>query len=695
MNNDWGRFRRCALAVAVGLASATQVYAESGEPALEEMYITGMRAERSSKGATGLDMSLFETPQSVSSVDAAFIDSFSLDDANQVLRAITGVNVDEVETDRTYYNARGFEIKSMQVDGTGLPFTWNVVGDIDTAVYEKIEAIRGANGLLTGTGNPSGTINYVRKRPTNDFQGNVSVAAGSSSYKRATADVSVPLTDSGSWAARGVVAHMDTGSYLDNYERQRTVVYGVVDGQVGSTTAITAGYTWQKARSEGVLWGALPMLDSNNQQTDYPTSTSTTMDWTNWETDNSNLFVELAQELGDWHWKTSVNYNNYEEPSELFYTYGTPDAETGLGLVGYPGKYFSSNEQWMVDSTLAGDFDAFGSNHDLLFGVNVSTAANGYLSYAAPADSPAWGALPPLPWRGNEIARPAWEEGVEESDFTTDVQRLYAVANWHLGDFDVITGINHVKAESEGVSFGDPMDWSEQDTSPYLGVTWKMAAGVNLYASYSDIFEPQEELDAQSNNVGPAEGNSVELGAKFELASGRLIASVAVFKEQQDNYAEEQAFDADLGRSPYKGIDVSSEGFELEAQGQLTDSIHVLAGYTQMSLEDENDDKVRTYIPRRTLNLGVTYQPGWLSGLQVGSLLTWQSDIYIGSEPAKISQDSYAIWSAYASYGFAENWELSVNLDNITDEKYLTSLYWDQSYYGEDRSAQAKISYRF
>src|SRR5690606_39476347 len=92
---------------------------------MEEVLIVGKRLNRTSKGATNLPLSLAETPQAVTVVDREFIDSFGFDDVNDVLALTTGVNVEEVETDRTYYTSRGFDIKSMQVDGTGLPCRWN------------------------------------------------------------------------------------------------------------------------------------------------------------------------------------------------------------------------------------------------------------------------------------------------------------------------------------------------------------------------------------------------------------------------------------------------------------------------------------------------------------------------------------------------------------------------------------------
>jgi outer-membrane receptor for ferric coprogen and ferric-rhodotorulic acid len=133
--------RRLLLATAlVGAAGICPAYAadlalDYGAAAVEEILVTARRENRTSKGATGLNLGLAETPQAVTVIDRAFIDTFGLDEANQVLGLTVGVNVEAVETDRTYYNARGFDIKSMQVDGVGLPFNWNVVGALDTAPW--------------------------------------------------------------------------------------------------------------------------------------------------------------------------------------------------------------------------------------------------------------------------------------------------------------------------------------------------------------------------------------------------------------------------------------------------------------------------------------------------------------------------------------------------------------------------------
>ncbi|HZN27424.1 MAG TPA: TonB-dependent receptor plug domain-containing protein, partial [Burkholderiales bacterium] len=155
---------------------------------LETILITAKRDDRISKGATGLDLEIKDTPQSISVVTRERMENFGASDINSALRLATGINVEEWETNRTNYMARGFEIKNTQVDGVGLPNDWGIVtGAIDTFGYEKIEVIRGANGLLTGVGNSSGTINYVRKRPTNVTQGSVAATAGSYDERRVEA----------------------------------------------------------------------------------------------------------------------------------------------------------------------------------------------------------------------------------------------------------------------------------------------------------------------------------------------------------------------------------------------------------------------------------------------------------------------------------------------------------------------------
>ncbi len=161
-------------------APAAAADASVTENQVDGVVVTGARTCTSA--VTGLDMSLRETPQSVTILNQARIRDFGLTSVNDLLAQVTGVNVEKVETDRTYYNSRGFDITNFQVDGVGLPLIWGIqFGDLDTVLFDRVEVVRGANSMMTGTGNPSATVNYVRKRPTDTFK-----ASGACSTVRGT-----------------------------------------------------------------------------------------------------------------------------------------------------------------------------------------------------------------------------------------------------------------------------------------------------------------------------------------------------------------------------------------------------------------------------------------------------------------------------------------------------------------------------
>ena len=688
MRHIWG----LALVLAVEPApaaladDAVDSAAVSGENAVEEILVIGQRENRESRGALVLPVSVYDTPQAVTVVDGEFIDDFGLDDVNQLLNLVTGVNVEEVETDRTYYNARGFDIKSMQVDGIGLPFNWNVVGALDTFVYDKVEVIRGANGLLTGVGNPSGTINYIRKRPTNEAFVNTEFTGGSWDRKRAEVDVSGPLTASGSWAGRFAGAAQSSDSYLDGYSNERAVGSGILEGQLTERATLSVGYTQQNNNSDGVLWGALPMLYDDGRQTEFPRSTSTTMNWTKWDTQIRTGFVEVNYVFSPtWNLLTTVTYNDYDEPSKLFYTYGATNQATGEGLFGYPGNYHSKSNRTLFDSTLTGAFDLFGRTHDVLFGTSVAKANYKDKQRAAPFDEPAWGALPPFPgWNGNEIAEPAWEDSVVTSDWESDYRRLFGVARFNIADsLKLITGFNGISTHSKGVSWGETQDSDESKVSPYVGVTYALTEHLNAYASYSDIYQPQYEFDFDGRQLRAAEGKSYEVGLKAELLDRRLLASLALYRARQDGYAEYAGVNPDTGLSYYEGIDAESQGFELELSGHITDNWTLLTGFANVEVEDPHThDDVRTYVPGNTFNLGTRYRFDAVPGLEIGTTVKWQDATHIDTAGGKVRQDAFAVVSGFVSYEFLDKYEIAVNGYNLTDEKYLTSLYWDQSFYG-------------
>lgn len=700
---------RTALIAALASSALGVSSAQAAEPPqqIEEILIKSLRSDRQSRGATGLNLSAYETPQSLTILDAAVVEDFGLVNINDLLGMATGVNVDAAETDRTYYSARGFDITSMHIDSVGVPFGNLLVGDLDTAIYEKTEIIRGSNGLVTGLGNPSGTINYIRKRPTNEFALSTALTAGRWGNQRLVADASIPLSSDGAWAARVVGVNQESDSWLNHYSNARNVASIVVDGQLSDSVAITLGYTHQDNNSDGVLWGALPVIYANGDQAEFDVSTTTTMDWSFWDTLTQASFIEASWQIGDrTRLLSTVNHTDYSENSELFYTYWNTGLErqSGLGMNGFPGKYDGEQETLIWDNVIQSSFDAWGFEQEFNLGLSIAQSESATLDSAALSG---FDVMPAFPgWRGDEVARPEWGQASLAAEDDMSLNRLYGTIRLTLSDhLNLVLGANIVDYDNRGVSWGTSTDASERGASPYVGLTWQLLDNTNLYANYSDIYQPQFYLNENLQAIGSAEGDSWEVGLKSQLNQG-LLATLALFRTQQNNLQEFLGYDDgdgvddtdysdDFNYALYRGIDVQAEGIELELAGQVSETLSVQAGFTHLNMEDPQGQDSRTFIPRNTLKLLASYNPASRPSLNLGLSARWQDDIFFDSSFGRIEQNSYAVLGGFLRYAFNDSTDFTLNVDNLTDEKYFSSVRFEQSFYAEPRNLRLTLNWQY
>lgn len=692
--------RKHRLAVAIAAAcSINPALAAEQQLELDAQTVLGNAAaaeadsykSQPSSAATKLDLTPRQTPQSISTLTRAQLDDFHLDSVNDALKMATGIQVQEVETDRTYYSARGFDITNFQYDGIGIPFVYgNVEGDIDTAVFERVEVIRGANGLMSGTGNPSATINFVRKRPTATPQARIDLTGGSWDKRRIDADVSGALTDAGTIRGRAVYAHENKNAYLDRYSREKNVFHGVLEFDLSDQTLFSIGHTLQKSDADSPLWGALPLNFSDGSKTDYSRATSTSADWAYWDMQENRSFAELAHDLGNgWQAKAVVTHVKKEGDGSLFYVYGAPDRDTGLGLFSYPAEYQDENRQLIGDLQLNGAFALGGRQHDAVFGASWSRSELEDISWY---DSSTGTALPPLEaWDGN-YPQPRNDAGTNGSDFTDRMKSVYGAARWSLTDsLSLISGARVLDVESSGGSYGsDKTTQYSGEVVPYAGLVFDLSEQYSLYASYTEIFDPQTETDASGSRLDPVEGVNYEAGIKGELFDDRVNLSLAVFRTEQDNVAEVAGMIG--GRTHYRAVEgITSEGYELEVSGELLPGLQAIAGYTFVDITDADDRHAVTYSPKHMVKASTTYRIPGLEPLKVGASLNWQDKVSNGIA----EQDAYAVVNLMASYDIDPNWSVSANLNNLTDEKYLTSLYWTQAYYAAPRNASMSVSWKY
>lgn len=700
-----------SLLVLSGLITAipATAWAQSPEPAVDSVQgvsVTARKEEAPTEGrasyragrsrtATGLALTPRETPQAISTITRSQLDDFGLGTVNDALAFAPGVTVERVETDRTYYSARGFDIDNFQLDGIGLPFTngaqW---GEVDTLVYDRIDVLRGANGLLTGTGLPSATINFVRKKPTSAFQASGGLTLGSWNKVRLEGDVSGALNADGSVRGRLVGAAQDSDSYLDRHGKRLYTLYGAVDIDLSRHTTLSLGWLERESRARSPFWGALPMNYTNGAQTDYDVSTNTAADWTWWNNKERRLTAELSHDFGQgWQLRTGLTHRSNKSDSELLYVFGTPVQGSAAGLYGYPSAFRGDYMQDLLHLQASGPFSLAGRQHEAAVGANWAkedaTEQSGYASYAGSRFTDLGAMLDN--WDGR-FAKPAMDASFAGSSFDLERRGVYGVARFSLSDaVKLITGAQLLHIRSSGLSYGVPHVYDATRLTPYLGAVWTLTPALAAYASHAQIYKPQTEVSADGKPLAPVRGSNAEVGLKADLLDRKLSLQAAVFRTRQDGLAGDATWVE--GRNVYSATDARSQGIELEATGRVAEGVELSASLTHTDIEDADGQDTRTFLPRDTARVSVRYAA--TDRLSTTAAVRWQSAIHRDIGGVRATQDSHALLDVGASYQIDKHWKVSAQIRNLTDQKYINSLYWDQAFYGAPRHGQVSVNWTY
>lgn len=668
---------------------------------LSDVVVEGEKEERrrfrteDSSAALKINLSAKDLPQSISTISNEQLTQFDLSDVNQALEYSSGVNVQRVETERTYFTARGYKITNFQYDGVGLPLTDGLLrGGIDTAMFERIEVLSGANGITSAYGDPSATVNFVRKKPQDAFTGDLSFVSGSWNQLRAQADVTGTLAE----GVRGrAVAVGDSGdSYLDRYHRKTGLLYGVVDYDLSADTLVTLGASQQAQRTDSPSWGALPIVYSDGSPTDYLRTTNTGPEWAYTNNSTQMLFAELTHYL-NYNWEAHLQVQQFEteSDSQLFFITTTEDRDTGAGLKGRGSAYEVSTEQSVFDLYAQGYLMIGRRDLELVSGLQLSGSKTDDLSTASELGEVAVESL--RTWDG-DIEKPEFSGGSSGRDLEQMVFSLYSTARLDVTDDVLLTaGIRLMNLDIQGESYSEQVDTQiKNEVVPYLGVVYNLTEAIATYASATRIFSPQEtdKVNQAGQLLGPESGDAYEVGIKLDLFNKAALASAGVFKTEKTNVAEIAGISNETGRPFYSaGDEYFSQGYELQLSGMISTSVAVNSSYTHVKITDGDGQSIRTFNPEKTFRLTSLYSSG--SGIGLGFSLRWQDEIQARS----VNQGAYTLLDAMASYEIINNITLRANATNIADSKYYTSFYWaadnNQAFYGPGAAYSASVTWDF
>jgi len=685
---------------------------------IEEITISGKYSvSQSLDTATGLGLSLLETPQSVSILTHERMQDQNITSILDAVNNAVGVTSEEVDNVRNSFSSRGFSVDSYQIDG--VPTSWSLGGDsgetvADTAIYERIEFVRGATGLLTGVGDPSASINLVRKHADSaELTGYVDVATGSGGLQRLTADISSGLNEEGTIRGRVVARTLTGESHVDYYEDNKEVFYGVLEADVTDSTLFRVGASYQHSDPKGTVWGLMPAFFSDGTRTDWDVSKTTATDWNRWETTNTNFFASVNHIL-DNGWEIIANYNTikYEKETRLLYVSGVLDKDTGAGLQAQRYRSDGESKQDSFDIQLKGDFTLFDQQHEFVVGaLHSQHDADTFAQKPIGGFTDGWGydyVLVDNFYDWGSLQEPEWEDQrTQTQDMSTEQRGYYAATRIAASDnLKFIVGGRLATWLRKGFDWGGDVDYGDKNEFiPYVGALYDITSQHRVYASYTEIFKPQSERTATGELIEPLVGKSAEIGLKSSFLDDRLHTTVSIFNLEQDNVAQ---IDTDFVGTPVQTTayitaqGTKSAGFEVEVVGQPVDGWNITAGYSQSKAEDADGKDINTDNPTKQFKLFSTYQfNGDLAGLTIGGGLNWQNETYsTGTNPVgvagRFTQDAYVLANLMARYEFTNALSTQFNVANITNETYYTQVgYFSSFRYGTPRNYTVSVNYKF
>ncbi len=646
---------------------------------------------------------LRETPQSVSIITRQRIEDQNLVTLEDVLKESPGLTTQMQGMGQQRFYSRGYEISAIQLDGVPTRHSpWNVLTP-DLVTYDRVEILRGADGLYSGAGSPGGTVNLARKKPLHRFQLTGAAVMASENYYRAEVDVTGPLTESGKLRGRLVGSYNDREFFYDIGEDRSTTAYATLAYDLTESTAISAGLEYRDAEGIPFMFGIPRYADGSSLG--LPRSTFLNPAWNKREYRGVTTHVEVQQNIGP-EWVASVTATRVD--AQMKYKEGHLIwSSVGSDGMSYPEAYLAKYDdvQSGVDVMISGAVNLFGRSHDLQFG--GSWQRHNYTWDDRPLDV-GGDPLDVLNWNPYAFAEPADDQILDRWLSFNEVRQrgVFARARVRLTDRMSLIGGGRV-SWYESVYRDDPNVTKQSgEFVPFGAAVFELNHSWSVYASHARIFEPQSNLRYFSGEALPPKlGTNIEAGIKGELMGERVNVSLAAFRVNEINRAQLDPVNPPTsGRSFYVAVgEVRSEGFELEINGAITPQWSLFGGYTYNTTEYRRDQAFEglgfsTLTPRQLAKFWTTFRPQAMDGkLSLAAGITAQSEQYNRQGALKISQGGYAIVSAMIGYRFSDKMQVALNADNLFDRHYYENPGYlgGGAYYGAPRSVSLTLRAKY
>jgi iron complex outermembrane receptor protein len=578
----------------------------------------------------------------------------------------------------------------------GFNYSRGYNGVRDQANTQSVEVLKGPASALYGRGEPGGTVNMTTKKPLFLPQYVLELGGGSYNAKRATADLTGPLTDT--IAYRLNVAAEGADSFRDHVSSERYLLSPSFLWMVGEDTTIS--YELEVSRQlatfdRGVVavngkLGLVPRSAFYGEPGDGRHKTETT---------GNQIFIQHYFN-DDWSIQTGLSYR-----------------ESSLKGVSTEARFLQPDNRTLVNQRRNRDYEATdvsgrfevlgklrgaGLVHNVLFGVDgykfTDDRDSWRVANAGTIDiyNPVYGGIAP------EMTRSIWTHEEQNS------KAIYGQDQIDIGkQWKALVGFRYDSYDQTVLNRrgNATIEQSLSKTTPRVGLVYQPDKVWSVYATASRSFKPNNGTTS-SFQAFPAEtGKSVEGGAKFNSPDGKITGTLAVYKISKNNVLTPDP--ADPNNFYVAAGLVESKGVELDVSGEIAAGLRLSSSYafTNAKVTEDNNaflvGRQLTNVPKHSANVMLVQAftlGGNASTLGVGvNYVSAREGAVAPIVPADdFKLPAYTTVKLIASYNVAKNWRLSADIDNLFDKEFYTSSYSQAWVYpGNGRKFNMTVQYKF
>ncbi|MDU6683251.1 MAG: ferrioxamine B receptor FoxA [Enterobacteriaceae bacterium] len=697
-------FAKTRLALMIGCITggfSALVLAQDTTSTKEETVVVTSQMQ---SGATKLETPDIETPQSVSIVTRQQYEEQGATSVRQAVGYTPGVYANQIGASNRfdYIVLRGFSdgsLDNIYLDGLKMMGDTNSHSSlvVDPWFLDSIEVVRGPASVLYGRSSPGGIVALNTRKPSFDAGGEVKLFAGNNNQRGAAFDVTGPVDDNDRVAVRltGMTRYAD--SQFDPLKEERYALMPSLTWRITDTTRLDL-MAYLHRDPEGGSHSGLPYEDTvvpHAGQKISNTFYEGEDDYDKYDRRENMVGYNFEHAFDSgWSVRQKLRYLHTKVNLNQVYAAGwLNDTELNRGYSGSDEKMNAIT----LDNQLDGSVETGPVNHRLLMGVDYQRRSNNVAGYygafpAIDAFNPVYGADPDYITQYSSEKHKLEQTGIY-------VQDQMSLNKWRLtlgGRHDQVkvTNVNKLNDTSDTLDQGH---YSSRAALLYL-----FDNGFAPYVSYSTAFTPTSFTDENGKILQPMKGKQWEAGLKFEPEGTQAMYSASVFRINQKNIATKEE-----PTDPYRSIgEIESEGVELEAVGQLTDSLRLQAAYTYTDIRykkssPEEQGKRAVYAPRNQASAWLSYdvKSGPLDGLTVGSGVRYVNGITSDRQNTH-TLPSYTLVDLAVGYDLSKvglkGLSAQVNVNNLTDKSYIAACNsLSYCYFGAERSIVGSVSYTF